>query len=522
MNSPAVVLFVERARAAKASFTFDEENAAAVAEVCRRVDGLPLAIELAAARVKLMPPQAILARLGDRLKILAGGPRDLPARQQTMRAAISWSYDLLEPEEQRLLNRLSVFAGGCALEAAEAVCGAGDGEGLEVLDGVTSLVDKSLLTLRDQSNGEPRFRLLEVVREYALERLREGGGAGEAQARHAAYFHSLAEQAEPELVGPRQAGWFERLEDEHDNLRAALRWAADHEAELYMRLASSLWRFWWTRGHLTEGRGWLEQALAQAGPPGSSPFRPKTLYAAASLVWPTGDSERARSLYEESLAAGRAAGDTRLVAQTLNGLGAVAANQGENAASRSYFEEMLGLSRTLGDKRLISVALNNLGTLAYHRDEFARARELYEQGLELDRQEGHQHGIIYKLCNLGEVTYQEGDFEASERYFRECLASAEELANKRIIAVCFEGFGALAVRSGDWERAARLAGAAASLRDSIGLHEPDERLHDLYVAEARSGLGEQDFARAESAGRELSLPDAIALALGEPPEGVNV
>ncbi|HKS30574.1 MAG TPA: protein kinase [Pyrinomonadaceae bacterium] len=516
MRYAAVALFVTRAAAVKPGFTLNDENARAVTEICARLDGLPLAIELAAARVKLLSPHAILNRLESGLKLLTGGPRDLPARQQTMGAAISWSYDLLEADERRLLNRLSVFAGGCRLEDAEQVCGTGaTGLRIEVLDGMSSLVDKSLLLQKEQADGETRLRLLEVVREYAQEQLDESGEALEFKRRHADFFLALAEKAEPELVGKQQQAWQNRLDEEHDNLRSALQWLIKQEPERGLRLAGALWRFWFTRGHYTEGRRWLEAALESA-PHEASSSRAKALYGAGNMAYLLADLEAARKLYHDCFEVSRESGDRLYVAQALNGLGTVARFQGDFTAARSLYEECLTISRELDDIRLIGIALCNMGGMASEQGNPAAARPLIEEALALDRQANNKGGMTIKLFNLGEATYRAGDFDASRDYYRECLILAREVGNKRVLGGALDGFAALATKEGEWERAAQLCGAAESLHEAIGYEpEPTYRLiRDRFVAETREALGEVAFLRIKAAGRVMRQEVAIALALG--------
>lgn len=314
----AVKLFVERARSARPNFALIEENARSVAEICTQLDGLPLAIELAAARVKILSAQTIRAKLGNRLKLLTGGARDLPARQQTMRGAVEWSYELLTEEEKRLFRQLAVFAGGFTLEAAEAICDSMSTEDIEVLDLITSLVDKSLLVSKVQTNRESRFRMLGVIREYAGEALEASGDAEEMRHRHAAYFLVLGE-AEPHLDSAKAAEWLNRLEEEHDNLRAALRWSLVEDPEKAARLAAGLQNFWILRGHLTEGREWSEEALKPGNKVPAS-VRRKVLTGAGKMAQFQGDHERARKLYEEGLAEARAVRDLRQMAPIGQGL----------------------------------------------------------------------------------------------------------------------------------------------------------------------------------------------------------
>jgi predicted ATPase/transcriptional regulator with XRE-family HTH domain len=320
LHYDAVRLFVERAQAVKADFVLTKENAAAVAAICQRLDGLPLAIELAAARSKLFAPKALFSRLEQRLAMLTGGPHDLPARQQTLRATIDWSYQLLALGERTLFARLSVFAGGCTLEAAEAICNASGDLATYVLDWLAALVDKSLLLQEQTADGEPRFVMLETIGEYAQERLEQSGETAMLQEAHLAYFLRLAEQAEPELTGPRQAEWLERLEGEHDNLRAALAWALEHSlSESGARLAGALWRFWFMRGYLSEGRRWLELILERCSALADS-SRAKILLGAGGIAYLQDDNARGQELCEASFDLYSELGDKRGMAFAVQGL----------------------------------------------------------------------------------------------------------------------------------------------------------------------------------------------------------
>jgi non-specific serine/threonine protein kinase len=342
----AVGLFLERAQAAQPDFVLGAENAEAVAEICVRLDGLPLAIELAAARTRVLPPGALRTWLGQRLALLTTGASDLPARHQTLRAAIDWSYDLLPVEEQALFRRLAVFVGGFTLEAAEAVANVDGALHTSVLDGVASLVDKSLLRQDVQLSGEPRLVMLETVREYALERLVASGEADAIGRRHAEYFLSMAEWARSQLSGTEQVTWLNELEREHDNLRTALAWLREHgESELGLRLGGALWQFWSVRGHFAEGRAWLEELLRQPAAAARSAARANALNGAGSLAFSQGDDARAQLLFEESLAIWRELGDEREAAHSLSDLGRVAYERGDAAAALSLYEESLAAQR---------------------------------------------------------------------------------------------------------------------------------------------------------------------------------
>jgi predicted ATPase/serine/threonine protein kinase len=531
----AIALFVERARAAKQSFALTEANALSLVEVCRRLDGLPLAIELAAARVKLLRPQAMLSRLDHSLTLLTGGPRDLPARQQTMRSAIAWSYDLLDAGERLLFSRLSVFAGGATLEAAEAVCGADQGlenvdgqtgiEGqtdpasvgdpaTEVLDGIASLVDKSLLAQKEQASGESRFRMLELVREYALERLEESGEAEAIRQRHASFFFALAEEAEPKLLGAQQAEWLDKLEEEHDNLRAALWWLLDRDATKALRMAVMLRRLWTRHGHLTEGRRWLKAALAK-GVGAEAQLRIKALVGTGEVTRQQGDLAAAREFYVEALRLSREIRDKRLIAASSRGLGMLAYMRNDLAAARPLFEEALAAFREIGDTSGISGSLNALGDMARTGGDLAAARLLYEEAVALGRQLGNQNAVSVDLCNLGAVACLEGDLEAARACFRETIGIDQKMGDRARVSYSLDGFGALAVVRGEMRRAARLFGAADQLRASSGYAiEPlDREFRDRYASEARAALDESDYAAAEREGRALRMREAIALAL---------
>ena len=510
----AVELFVERARAVKPGFALTDGNAAVVAEICQRLDGLPLAIELAAARVRVLSPQAVLARMENRLKLLIGGARDLPARQQTMRGAVAWSYDLLHEDEREMLDRLSVFAGGFTMEAAEAVCEVAGEPPAEVLDCVTTLLGESLLAQRERADGESRFRVPGVVREYGMERLRARGAADEVERRHALHYLALAEQAEPVLQGAGQAEWLDRLEEEHDNLRAALRWSLARDPEAALRLAGSLRIFWDKRGHLSEGRGWLEAALEKA-PRAATTARAKALNGAGGLVWQLGDVEAAHRLYAECREVSSETGDLTLLARAYNGLGIVAMIRGERDAARSLYEECLNVSRELGDDQVTGAALQNLGSVMFEQGDVARARALQEEALDLLRRTGNKFGVITNLVNLGELTYLEGDFASSREYFGEGLALVQEVGNKKQLALALDGCAALAAKRGEWRRAALLAGAADALREASGYKlQPSSRVfRDRYEAELRAALGDEPFAAALAEGRALRRREAVAFAL---------
>jgi predicted ATPase/transcriptional regulator with XRE-family HTH domain len=560
-QNPAVDLFIQRARAVQPDFDLTVANAATVAEICRRLDGLPLAIELAAARVKLLPPEALLARLKRRLQVLTGGARDLPARQHTMRSAIAWSYDLLEAREQRLFRRLAVFAGGGTLEAVAAVCGAGAPGGSttwdgDILDGLASLMDKSLLRRvagQPRSGSEPRFGMLETIREYGLACLAAAGEMPALQGGHATYFLTLVEDAAPRLIGAGQVAELARLEDERDNLRAALRWALDSgEVELGLRLAVALWPFWWVRGHLSEGRRWLEGLLVRAARgEGTAPVAPSAraggLNWAGALAASQGDYRRAVELSEEGLALCREIGDRSGSAFALNSLGTVAQYQGDYERAAAFFADSLALYQELGDRWGRALVLNNLGAVAHYQGDNVRATALYEQSLAIARELGEQWRIATALDNLGEVAHDHGDYERmallseeslalrrelgdvwgiadslnslglvmrewgnyerATALYEECLTLYRHVGDRWGSAVCLEGLAAVASAQGQPERAVRLVAAAAALREAIGapLSPADQAGYDRTVADLRATLGADPFAAAWALGRTLPL-----------------
>ena len=518
-NFEAVTLFVERARSVRPGFTLTEENAASVVDICTQLDGLPLAIELAAARMKILSAQTIQAKLWNSLTLLTGGPRDVPARQQTMRGAVEWSYELLTEEEKRMFRQLSVFAGGFTLQAAEAICDCGSTEDIEVLDLITSLVDKSLLVSKSHANRELRFRMLGVIREYAGDFLETSGNAEEIRERHAIYFLALVE-ADLYLDSVKANQWIDRLKEERYNLRAALRWSLVKDPEIAARLAAGLGEFWILHGYLTEGREWLEEALRRANEVPAS-VRRKVLIAAGRMAQLQGDREKARNLYEEGLASARAAGDLHQLALASRGLGATAYLQGDFRAAREYVEEALLISRELNDSFAIAASVNRLGDLARMEENYATAQMLFDESIAIFRKLGNKNAVSNSLNNRGAVTFADGDYRTAHAYFVEALTTAQEFGGKIVISHSLDGFAALAVERGDSQLAARLAGAAEELRQVIGFkREPAEtRFRDAYLTKLRQKMGEPTLLVAYEQGRKLKLDEASALALtADPPE----
>ena len=530
----AVRLFIERAQVVQPSFTVTEANAPAVAQVCFRLDGIPLALELAAARVRSLPVEQINLRLDQRFRLLTGGSRTALPRQQTLRALVDWSYDLLSAAEKTLLRRLSVFAGGWTLAAAEGVCCGEDMEDCgmedwEVLDLLTGLADKSLVIYEEV---EGRYGLLETVRQYAGDRLGESKEAEAVQERAASWFLALAEEAEPQLAGPEAASWLLRLEREHDNLRASLSWyesrpVQEQDGEAGLRLAGALWRFWLVRVHYAEGRQWLGRTLGgteAAGTGGASgreasAARAKALRGAGALARMQGDYAAARSLHEESLTFFRRIKDQQGIAWSLTNLGMVVSMQGDYGAARALHEESLTLFRQTGDQHGIAWSLNNLGYVAELQGDCGAAKALLEESLILMRQTGDQQGIAYALDNLGMVAHAQGDCGAARALYGESLILMRQIGDQQGIAYSLDNLGYMASDQGRHARWVRLWSAADALRKQIGaaLHPNEQPRYDQEIAKARQDLGEAAFAAAWDAGRAMTWEQAVEYALSDAP-----
>jgi predicted ATPase/DNA-binding SARP family transcriptional activator len=497
----AVALFVERARGSDPRFSVNGGNRVAVEEICARLDGLPLAVELAAARTKLLPPEAMLALLDERLDLLSRGARDLPERHQALRDTIAWSYDLLGTDEKELFARLAVFGGGFTLESAVAVCDVS-------LDGIATLIDDSLLE-RDGA----RLRMLETIREYALERLEADEDAEFVMRRHAEHFLKLAE-SEPVAE---QAAWLARMDAERDNFRVAIAWALDmSESSLALRLTSALWEFWWVRGYLAEGRGWLAGAIARGR--GASPeLRARGLHAAGSLATRQGDYESASSLFEESLGISEELGDAAGTARSLLSLGTVAAEQGDQERAIELSQRAADLYQESDDRRGHALAISNLGGIALERGEYATAAELSEQAFGLFETLEDSEGMAFSLVNQGFAALSQHQHDRAVELLREALRRLAELEFKDVIGYCFEGLAAVLALTGRAEEASKLLGAAEALRESlgVGLAPAEQATHDDTVAAVQAALGEDRFSAAWRQGRELALDEAIAYALEE-------
>jgi predicted ATPase/DNA-binding XRE family transcriptional regulator len=546
-------LFMQRAQAANAQFTITSENAPTVIELCRRLDGLPLAIELAAARVSLLPPQAVLTRLDNRLELLTSGARDLPDRQRTLRATLDWSYDLLSVAERSLFARLAVFAGGWTLEAAEAVCDVGDEA--EVLQHMSALVDQSLVQQQASIQHEHRFTMLETVREYALERLEESGELERLRRRHASYFLGLAEEEERASQGPLQRAWLDRLETEHDNLRAALAWSLTAQGDTVMglQLTGALSHFWYVREHHSESRMWLQSALERGS--GATAARAKVLVGAGRLAWFQGEFARANTLVEESLTLYQDLGDDAGAAFALLVLGRTAVSQGNNGRGETLVEESLALFRqqgnmwgiaraliVLGDGALfeddvdratanfqkslaicqdledaegIALSLLYLGRAAHMRGDDTRSKTLLEESLVMFKDSGDTRGIAEALLELGRVARAQGSDARALALCRESLVLSQKLDNKILIAFCLTTLAGVIQAVGDAARAARLFGAAETLLQSLdAVLDPGGRLaYDSDLAAARLQLREATFAKAWEEGRMRTLEQAVIEAM---------
>ena len=546
----SVQLFIERATSVLPAFRLTQENAQALVQVCHRLDGLPLAIELAAARVKVLSLEQIATRLDHSYRLLAGGSRTALPRQQTLQATIEWSYHLLPEKERILFRRLSVFLGSFALEAAEAVCAGNGLEQDEVLDLLSHLVDKSLVAVTQRS-GEARYRLLETIRQYAQEKLHEFGEAAHMRRNHRDWYARLAEQAKAETLEARQGSWFERLEAEHENLRVALGWSLDQqEAETAARIGAGIFRFWLLRGYISEGRLWMERALS--GFSEKNAVRAKALNVAVVLTIQQDDYKRAKTLAEESLDLCRELADRKETGYALNTLGWLAHNEGDYAGAVTFFEESLALFRELGQKHDIALVLSSLGLTVLSLGEYERAAALCEESLAISRERGDPSSIASVLTNLGIITLARGDVERAKELCEESLALRKTLVDKggcahtltilgRIaliqgdderatacykesltlrletgekegIATALEGLAAVAGMQGQPVRAVRLYGSAQSLRTMLGapLTPIDRSSYEQTVAAVRALLDEPTFLNAWTEGQAMPLVEAIA------------
>ncbi len=511
-NYEAVKLFVERAQRIKPNFVLTDENAASVAEICARLEGLPLAIELAAARVKVLSPSAVLDKLENSLNLLTGGARDLPARQQTMRGAVEWSYELLNDAEKLLFRRLSVFNGGFTFEAAEFIAAAQSLTVIDVLETLSSLVDKSLLVAKEQANGETRFRMLEVVREYALERFEESVEAEVIRRRAADYFLALGEAAEPHLQGAESVKWIDLLENEHDNLRETLRWSLNNDVQIAVRLAAAIRHLWAVHAHLAEGCKWIEAVLEKGGETVAADLKFKLLTWLGLFTRHRGDYRKAEKIFEKGLAEGRATKNLQQISTFNRCLGSMAFQESNFTASKKFLEEGLAVSREIDDLKGVAYSLVFLGDIDRVENNLAAARPLFEEALTILRNLGDKQAVSVNLCNLGAVAYSENKDEISRRYYAEAFAIAQELSDKQAISYAFDGFAALACKSENFKQSARLAAAAEHLRESIN-SEPElaeRRFRDAYLADLRQKISKAEFIEASEQGKKMKIEEMFA------------
>jgi predicted ATPase/DNA-binding CsgD family transcriptional regulator len=511
----SVALFVQRAQAIKPDFVLNQANSPAVAEICVRLDGLPLAIELAAGWSTVLTPPELLERIERRLPLLRWGAQDVPQRHQTLRAAIGLSFDSLEAPLQAFFRRIAVFVGGWTLEAAEAVGRTGE-DGLDLLEAVRALVQKSLVQPATEAGGGPRFQLLETIREYGVEHLATSGDLDPVREKHAAYFLALAEQAESEVTGPEQRTWIRRLEQEHDNLRAALKWAAERgQPDIELRLASALAPFWWGRGYLVEGRRWLEGALARGS--GALPsLRVRAVGRCGWLAHGQGDFDRALELHEECLRLGQSLGDALQVAQSLTNLGIVAKLQGQQPRAASLLEAGLAASLEAGDTWGAALALRHLGALAHMQRAPERAAGLYRQSVTLFREVGDKRSIANALTASAEVARDQGQAGEAAALLSEALILCSEIGDRGwTSAHCMIVAVTLTAERGEAERVARLLGMLDALREvTSATSAPEERAaQEQAIDILKSRLGDQPFAAARADGRSLAPDQAVAEAL---------
>ena len=510
----AVTLFVERAMAMRSDFSVTNESVAAVAEIVARLDGLPLAIELAAARTRILTPQAILGRLGSRLAFLEGGARDLPARQQTLRGAIAWSYELLSEPEQGLLRRLAVFAGGATLEAVEAVCDP-EGLGTNALDGLTALAEQSLLRGTDGHDDQPRFTMLETIREFATEQLRAHGEAADMTRQHALHFTELAERAEPELTRSPEAS--DRLLWELDNFRAALQWALDAgQPQVGLRLGFALWRFWQQRGYLREARGWFDSLQKLPGAEERTTARAKGLTGAAGIAYWQNDYALASKWYDEAESIFRELGDSPGLVDALYNTASMAALDGDVAGALGRFGEGERLARELGDDHEVMRFVAAQGYGAFMTDDLATARPLIEESLTLAERTGDRFAIGAGHHMVAQVARLEGRLDDAASHYREAIRAMHGLGDAASMTEPLQGLAAVKIVGGDAELGVRLLAANAAIRERLGGGPPPEwlRLGDP-LGEARSTLGKEASQSAWNAGLTMSVDDAVAAALSD-------
>ena len=516
----SVRLFVDRASLAEPTFGLTDQNAPPIASICQRLDGLPLALELAAGRVRSLPVEQINARLEHCFRLLTGGSRTALPRQQTLRSVIDWSYNLLAEKERALLGRLSVFSGGWTVEGAESVCSdqeqtADSIDEFEVVELLVSLVEKSLVVF-DEARG--RYRMLETVRQYARDRLLESGSAEAWRDRHLAYFLELGEIAEPHLVGAKQQIWLQRLEEEHDNFRAALEWSLGANVDSGIRIAAAIWRLWDLHGHVGEGRRWIAELLAAKSGEESRAARARMLLGGGQMARNQGDYDTARRLLDECLSIYRSRDDREGVAGALNNLGNLEFDLGNLAMAKAHHEESLAIRRQQHDKSGIAASSGNLGNVARQQGDAAEAKRLYGESLTLSRELGDSNRIAMALNHLGVVALDEGNFAEALPLFVEALLLKHQVGERAGLAAALERIAAIPIAGSDPERAARLLGAASRLRGEVGVPlPPDERPeYEKVVAGIRTAMADDEMFEAEwAAGCAMTTDEVVALAVGD-------
>lgn len=511
-ENEAVSLFFQRATNVRPGLRLTPDNAAVVARIAVRLDGLPLAIELAASQAKVLDPREILARLGKTPSLGMTGPNDLPDRQRTLRSTIAWSYDLLAGEHQRLFARLGIFRGGWTLKSAELICG--PDLDLEVLDGLATLVDHSAVRPTETGNGEPRFTMLETIREYAVERLASSGDLDELRLRHAERFRDLAEEAEPQLTRQDRVAWLVRLEQDVDNLRAALDWAeATGNVETGLRTAAAIWRFWQQRGRLSEGRDRLERLLAMPSPTRDH-VRARALGAIGGIAYWQNDSPLTRASYEQAVDIARAVGDPSLLARALSNLSFIPFMEHDPDRAESILREGLAAAEGAGDQVLVADLWTSMAFLEFSQGRQADGIDLRRRAIELDREEGDGWKVAENLVGLAMMSRTAGDVHSARLHLREALGMLSQAKDTISMPGAFAAFALVAIDDGLPERAARLVGAAARIRDDIGGGIPPE-LFDAWgdpAADAKRALGDDAYEAARAAGYAMDPDSAVAFA----------
>lgn len=514
MRSEAAQLFSARAALRAPTFGIDRTNAASVARLCARLDGMPLAIELAAARMNVLSVHEIADRLDDRFEELRTDVADVTPRHRTLRSAINWSFRLLGRTEARLFERLSVFAGGASLQAATKVCGDGAVPEEEVLELLARLVDRSFV-IADTSRPLTRYRMFETTQSFARERLERSADRDAVRARHAAYFCAVAEEAEPHLKAGDQQLWARRLDEEAENVRAALRWSLDRDPVLALRLAGALWRFWFHRGASREGLRWLDEGLARAGAAVPDAIRAKALNAAGNLAHSLGDRERSESLHRKCLALRRAIGDRTGMVQSLSNLADRVRERGGFVEARALYDEAAAIATQLGDEWALALATLGPGHIALAQGDPERATRVYKEGLSHMRRSGDRLRTAHVLGNLGDAAMQQGRFGRAKAVYRRSLVTFREFGD-RIGATDSVGFlGAVSAAEGSYERAARLLAVATAWRErrSDALWPPRDKVIADAWARVRAALEPARFATLCAAGAAMSFDEAIELAL---------